>query len=415
MAAVRRWSFWMPAQDHGFLRRVLSWRRAFLTRQGTELLVAAGIAVLFAAGGPTNLGFLLPGLALGGLAAGLLLGALFRPRIEATRELPLPPTAGGVLRYRIRVRNMGAREVRGLSVTEGLLPVGLRMVPEAEGGSASIEHLAAGEEASVTLALHCPERGAFELGPLRAGSSYPSGLIRVAGNTGTPKRLVVHPSFTPQHELEIPAGRRYQPGGIVVSSSVGDSTEFWGTRDYRHGDRIRDIHWASYARTGRLIVKENREEYFVRVGIVLDTALARRERPASLECRISLAAGIADALARRDHIIDLLAAGERLYRLQAGRALARLDNVLELLACVDASPRVDFGMVRARLAEEAGRLSACVFLLGDWDAARADACRGLRETGTGVRAVVVRDGATTLPPEPGVVVVPSSHGMERVR
>src|SRR5438552_2054734 len=69
-------------------------------------------------------------------------------------------------------------------------------------------------------------------------------------------RLLVYPRFTPLESFDVPHGRDYQPGGISVASRVGESTEFFGTRDYREGDRQRDIHWASFARTGKLIVKE---------------------------------------------------------------------------------------------------------------------------------------------------------------
>lgn len=413
--AVRRWSFWMPAQDHGFIRAAIPLSRAFLTPRGRGLLLATLMS--WTLGGPSRspvTATLIPSLTIGGLLAGFIAGLLFRPRAEAERQLPHPPAAGQTLRYRVRVRNVGRRPIRALAVVEGRLPFGLHAAPETE-GDGSLETLAPGESRDVTLAIECPLRGAFELAPLRVGSSYPSGLVRWTRLSGRRQRLVVYPRFLTQREFELPVGRRYQPGGVAVSSDVGDSTEFLGTRDYRPGDRMRDIHWLSYARSGRLIVKEYREEYFVRVGIVLDTELGRREPPGAFEGRVSLAAGIADALARRDHIIELFAAGESLHHLQAGRALARLENVLDMLACVEPAGRVDFGVVEPRLAQLGSALSSCVLLLADWDPRRARLHRTIAESGIGIRTLVVRDGPPSQPLEPGVVLVSPSSCRSRLK
>jgi uncharacterized repeat protein (TIGR01451 family) len=413
--AVRRWSFLMPAQDHGFIRWILARYRARLTPLGRAMLWATALGTLLSAPGTIIGAYYVPAVGIGALLAAWTIGLAFRPRVEARRELPPPPSAGQTLRYQVRLRNRGRHTVKALSVTEGTLPFGLHMVPEHDGGCATTSSLAPGAEVSLSLAVRCMERGAYELKPILAGSAFPSGLIRWPRRGGGGQRLVVYPRFVTQHEFELPVGRRYQPGGIAVSSNVGDSTEFLGTREYRDGDRLRDIHWSSYARSGRLIVKEYREEYFVRVGLVLDTELAAKARPASFERRVSLAAGIADALARRDHIIDLFAAGDKVYRFQTGRALARLDNVLELLACVEPARSVDFTLVESMLVQHADQLSSIVLLLWDWDEERARVCRRLREVGTGVRPIVVRDPPPTAPPEPSVVVVPATAGPELLR
>ena len=42
-------------------------------------------------------------------------------------------------------------------------------------------------------------------------------------------------------------------------------------RDYRPGDPLRRIHWKSWAKTGRPVVKEYQDEFFVRHGLILDT------------------------------------------------------------------------------------------------------------------------------------------------
>ena len=64
---------------------------------------------------------------------------------------------------------------------------------------------------------------------------------------------------------------RYQEGGVALAANIGRSEEFVSLREYRHGDPVRHIHWRSWAKTGKPIVKEFEDEFFVRHALVLDT------------------------------------------------------------------------------------------------------------------------------------------------
>jgi uncharacterized protein (DUF58 family) len=100
---------------------------------------------------------------------------------------------------------------------------------------------------------------------LRGPSVRPTDPLRlVAGRASRlpDQLLIVYPRFYGIEDFPVPVGRRYQPGGIPLSSSTGDAIEFVGTRDYREGDPIRTIHWRSWARRGEPVVKEYQEEYF---------------------------------------------------------------------------------------------------------------------------------------------------------
>jgi len=332
----------------------------------------------------------------------------FRPKVSAIRLLPAPPSAGQILLYSVIVKNMGRRPVRDLSISEGVLPRGLHQLMSYEGCCNTIDLLNPGEQATVKCAFRCDVRGIYELKPLFAGSSFPSGLLRFPRRAGGKEKLIVYPHFIPQTEFAIPFKPVYQPGGIVVSSNVGHSTEFLSTREYRQGDRLRDIHWPSSARTGKLIVKEYLDEYFVRVGIFLDTELTRRETGDSFEMRVSLTAGIADAIAKREYIIDLFVAGERFHHFQMGRALAHLENLLELLACIESVQQVDFTRILPPLQSYLEKLSTMIVLLRDWDDARQRFCRLLEMAGSKIKILVIRDGPLTLSPKRSLTVVPAT-------
>jgi uncharacterized protein (DUF58 family) len=338
---------------------------------------------------------------LAALACAVILGVFFRPRVSLRRKLPPPPSAGDKLEYRVVVRNEGRRTARQLIVEERGLPADVR--PTGEGPL--LAELRPGESAEVTLSLDCRARGAYELGRLQAASAFPSALFKMPGRREAHSdRLLVYPRFSPLQSFEVPHSRQYQPGGIAVASQVGESTEFFGTREWREGDRPRDVHWPSYARTGRLIVKEFQEEYFVRLALVLDVEARAARDEKLLEKALSLAAGIADALARREYIIDLFAAGHEIFHFQAGRALAHVENILEILACLEPGNRFDLAALEAALLSEAGRLSAVVLVMMDWDERRALLVERLKANGIAVRVLSVRPGRAPTGLAPDEVV-----------
>jgi uncharacterized protein (DUF58 family) len=382
----RRWSFFMPPEQHRFIRALDDRYRALLTPPGRALLWAT------LAGGLMTLGGLMRGIVLffafcaAALVAAAVAGAPFKPRLRLTRRLPPPVSAGDSLRYQVVVENVGRRTARMVSIQERDLPPELRPVGEPP----VLDALGPGERAEVTLALACIARGAYELPALQGASAFPSALVKWPSRSRTRDRVLVYPRFTPLEGFEVPHGRNHQPGGIPVASQVGDSAEFFGTRAWHTGDRTRDIHWPSFARTGQLIVKEFQEEYFVRLAMVLDVEARAAAQEKLLERGLSLAAGVADVLARREYIIDLFAAGPEIFHFQAGRALAHFEHILEILACLEPGDRLDIQALEAALLPEAPRLSAVIFLTMDWEPRRSALVRALKDSGVAVRVLSLR-------------------------
>ncbi len=400
-----RWSFFMPAQDHAFLKRFLAYLHAGFTDSGRILVSVLFASACIAAPGLHISAYLLTCLALALLLTAIGFAYFYRPRLSVSRSWLAPPHAGENMIYQVTVKNTGTRPAREISLFERCLPYGLYSAAYDHRVSPPIDALAPGEQRTVTLAMRCRRRGIYHLPPLWAGSSFPSNMFRWLVTVGQTDRLVVYPAFHSQREFRLPFHRVYQPGGIAVSSNVGNSNEFLNTREFRQGDRMRDIHWPSYARTGKLIVKEYVDEYFVRIGLLLDNELLARDNPDSLEQRISMAAGIADALAKKEYIIDLFAAGELLHHFQMGRALAHLDNLLEILACIEGVPKIHFDRLQAGLTPYLRQLSSMIVLLKDWDEERARFCQSLRNLGLSLRVIVIAARPLTRQPDQDITVV----------
>jgi uncharacterized protein (DUF58 family) len=226
--------------------------------------------------------------------------------------------------------------------------------------------------------------------------------------------------------MDIPTGRRYQPGGVALATSVGESFEYFGNREFREGDNIRDIDWRATARmAGTPILREWREEYFLRIAVILDTyippparsaisamptfeALLPRAnsrarilsdmRRADFERAISLSAAVSDYMAGHEYIVDLFGAGPELFRLQSGRGLATNDQVLDILANTAPITTDTLSTLLPQLEEDLPQLTSVVCLFLDWNDSRRAFAESLRERGAGVKVVVVRSGPLTLDP-----------------
>ncbi len=321
-----------------------------------------------------------------------------RPRMALRTRHPHRIGVGQLLAIDIEA----TQQRRGAFVPVGIVPYGLPWALEPwprEGVAAPA--LSRGESATVRLTLRCPRRGVQEWRGFRLETDYPFGLLRAYRNVAEDHRVLVYPSFTPLLRLSIPAGTRYHPGGVAMASNIGNAFEYVGNREYRDGDNVRTIDWRATARLQKPIVREYREEYFLRVGVVLDTYVPRKapaEARANFERAISVCAAVCDYMARSDYIVDLFAAGPNLYHLTAGRSLAYLDQILDILACVDAAAEEPFDTLEPEVIQNLSRITTIVCVFMEWDEARRAFVDRLRREGAGVKVICVRDAACAMDP-----------------
>ncbi len=394
----------MEAIDHRHIRILDDFYRGRFTPFGRAVLLGAVAAVTF----------LLGGLSLGvsahvGFFSALILVAWVgglggRPQVRLRRRLPPPGSAGETWSYDVEVENLGSTCLEGYFVEERALPSELRPAGEA----VALPSLDPGAVVVVRLRLQLRRRGAFRLTELQVASAFPSGLLKSGARVPVDDRVLVYPRFSPMEPFEVPVGRTHQPGGVPAAAKVGESSELLGLRAWREGDRVRDVHWPSFGRTGRLVVREFQEEYFARLALVIDLspavaglsewrrALEATALEAKVEQALSVAAALTDVLARQDFLIDLVAAGDKVQRFTTGRALDHMEHVLELLACLESGDRLDTVALSEALVPEASRLSVVFFVLTGWDPAWRTLIEQVRGLGLAVRVVMA---AGEAPPD----------------
>jgi len=315
--------------------------------------------------------------------------------------------AGEVLPIEVIIEQQGRFPGVDMRVLPDKLPPGLEAVP-VEGAAAPA--ISRGEQARVRLGLYGERRGVYELPGYRVESDFPFALMNAYRCYPLPRRLLVYPRFTPLTELELPAGFREQPGGVALKARQGDSFELLGNREYQQSDSIRNIDWRATARLREPVVREYTQEYYMRVGVILDTHVRKGARAAehdNFERAVSVTAAVSDFMARRQYLVDLFAAGDQLYHLTAGQSLTYLDQILDILAGVESYPREPFSTLEPELGPLLGKVALVICVLLDWNETRRRFIDHLVTQGVAVKAVVVRDVPCALDPYavPGLAVV----------
>ncbi|MBI3106714.1 MAG: DUF58 domain-containing protein [Candidatus Rokubacteria bacterium] len=358
------------------------------------------------------------------LAVAMAASLSFRGRFSVRRFVPRFATVGEPLAYRIVIRNETARVQAGLTLmdeTADPRPAFEELLRAREPGEerrnwfdrtigyprwmwligrnrrariseVPVPALSPRGDGEARVEIVPLRRGPLRLVAVTLGRSDPLGLFRARVTVPAPQSVLVLPRRYPVAALALPGPRKYQQGGVALAASVGDSEEFVALRDYRPGDAVRRIHWKSWARAGRPVVKEFQDEFFVRHALVLDT-FAAPEDSARFEEAVSVAASFACAAPTQDALLDLMFVGAEAYCFTAGRGLAHTDRMLEILACVEPATGLSFRALRDAVMERHASLSGCICVLLGWDDERRDLVGRLGALGVPALVLVIGDGA----------------------
>ena len=411
MIALYKPIYWVIRVTEGLWR----WARRRFTLAG---LVAAGVFLAAGLVGPdieNTVTYQSFSLLLAFLLLGLASCLFFRATFAATRSLPRFGTAGQTLRYRVQIKNLTSKTQTGLTLLEDPAdsrpafpqwlafqlaenrrvrpfriaqrrrgnPFRMATVKETE-----VPPMSARGEAEARVEVLPLRRGILRFAGLTLARPDPLGLFRSFSKIAAPQSVLILPRRYPLPPIALPGAMRYQEGGVALAASVGSSEEFVALREYRHGDPLRHIHWRSWAKTGKPIVKEFEDEFFVRHALVLDT-FDNEPNSELLEEAVSVAASFACTVLTQESLLDLLFVGNQSYCFTAGRGLAHVDQMLEILASVKNCADKHFETLEQLVLNHVSAVSGCVCVLQRWDDARQHLARTLRALGIPLLVLVV--------------------------
>jgi uncharacterized protein (DUF58 family) len=217
-----------------------------------------------------------------------------------------------------------------------------------------------------TVKTRCLQRGRYTLGPLTLTSGDPFGLFQSSRRVDEvgERPFLVYPAT-----VDVPAFAPlvgFLPGGDTIRRRTPYvTTNVAGVRDYAPGDSFNRIHWASTARTGRLISKEFELDPTADVWLFLDLeraaqaeavwarlATEREPRlpwepgpdlflvPSTVEYGVTIVASLAKYFLAQDRAVGFIGYSQHREVIPADRGERQLAKVLETLAVIRPEGRI---------------------------------------------------------------------------
>lgn len=399
--------------------RSTGWR---LTTQGRFALLALLASGVIGLDTQQNLSHLVFSI----LAALFIVAAIFSPRrhsqYQAQRFLPQQVTVGQPFDYRVRVTNNTKYNYRDLFITDKLdgelpsasefehyrdplsdrenifdrivgFPRWARLTERKLGAKEPIgqlDTLSARQHEEIRFSLMPLRRGYLHFSAIGIGSPDTFGLLLRLQGIACKDKLLVLPKRYAIPKIALKGRRHYHQGGVSLASAVGESGELYGIRDYRPRDPLRHIHWRSWARTGKPLVKTFEQEYYVHHALMLDT-FAKGLPSHYFEEAVSIAASFALHVDDQESLLDLMFIGPHRYHLTCGHHVQGVQSLLETLACVKPQYGQSIAELHRLAMEHSSALSnaLCIFL--QWDLQRQNMVGALRARGVNVIALIICD------------------------
>lgn len=311
-----------------------------------------------------------------------------RRRLSASRAHP-----DQSIEAAIDLRNDG-RLPTGTLTIEDACPYALRATSSG-GTRTEIPPIPPGGGRTWAYPMVASSRGHWRVGPLRLVARDPFGVVERARRYASTSELLVYPRVVP-----LPVGPRL---GAHVGSGrsdrrlLGSGDEFHTIREYRTGDDLRRVHWASTARQQRLMVRQHEQAWAPRATLLLDTRAEAHHgvgQHGSFETAVTAAASVLTRLDQDRYDLKLVTTETGKPRLRA----EPLAHHLERLASIETGRRQSMEAALRALPSADGLLMAVLAPSCPDPAADPD-LRALLSSGRrfGAKAALVADSAQASP------------------
>jgi len=340
----------------------------------------------------------------------------FRSKFSATRFLPRIGTAGQALHYRVAIKNLTAKNQAGLMLLEDpanpppAFPEWLafhqaesrRVRPFRPGQrrrkspfrimvakAVEVPALPAHHEAEIPVEILPLRRGTLRFNSVILARPDPFGLFRSFTKVPAAQTVLILPKRYPVPPITLPGALRFQEGGVAPAANAGRDGEFAALREYRQGDPLRHVHWRTWAKTGRPVVKEYEDESFMRHALVLDT-FDNEPHSEIFEEAVSVAASFACTVLTQESLLDLLFVNHQSFGFTAGRGRGQVDEMLKILASARHCADKPFETLERLVLNHILAVNGCICVFLKWDEARKKFAEKLRRPGVALLVLVIR-------------------------
>lgn len=349
---------------------------------------------------------------------------LIQFRFKATRLLPRFGTVGEPFPYQVVIQNLSPQPQKGLKLVETFAapfpsfrefiqikrryPVGNQWRPhwrrylvEQQWAKAHLQDLPPLSTKGKTKAM-------VEILPLRRGSLHletitlacpdPLGLIYKHHTYDVGQSLCILPQRYQLLPLNLSQASQYQSGETLRTSAVGEALEFRSLRDYRAGDPTNKIHWKSWAKVGRPIVKEQQDETAIHNALILDTFQLEPHSPLFEEA-IAVAISFLMQEQPEASLLDVIYAAADPRLVTVGKGLRQRAQIIETVATLNPNPHRELECLNPILQSRLSRLSGCFCILLGFDDTRYAFLKMLSQYGIPIKAICLSDLSLHMDPQ----------------
>lgn len=153
-----------------------------------------------------------------------------------------------------------------------------------------IGSLGPGKSQNQIVEFRATARAVLQVGPLRICKGDPFGLVRREQSMSQAVNVYIHPKTIRLNPLDSGQFRDLEggPSGQVVD----DDLDFYGLREYRSGDDMRNVHWLSSAKTGTMMIRQYEATKRTDTSITLGVNPSDYRDENEFELAVSLAASV---------------------------------------------------------------------------------------------------------------------------
>ena len=417
----------LPHRLFCFSYTVKQWLTRRFTTSGLGVLICLFIAAIVGIDTKRTMAYQIFTFLLSILIIAIIYSLRFRDRLTVTRTLPRFGTVGVKLQYPITVHNRTNKQQIGLKIRENFADPRpswsefkvflrsyprkhrfvslsvmyyrwLKLVARRQGATTKTVNVSSIRPRSTTkvmVELEPSYRGIVRLTGVTIARPDPFGLFNACQTSALPQSFLILPKRYQVPPIQLPGTRKAQSGSISLASSVGDSEEFVSLRDYRPGDPLRKIHWKSWAKTDKPIIREEQEQFFVRHALILDT-FQQAKYSDILEEAVAVAASFGCDFQTQESLLDLMFVANEAYCFTSGRGLGTTEQMLEILAGVTPCNDKSFESLTSTVMNRVSMLSGCICVLIAWDEERKKLIQYLQALNIPTLVLIITDETSTL-------------------
>ncbi len=221
-----------------------------------------------------------------------------------------------------------------------------------DGSIHNILSIGSGEKKTVSFTISVPLRGDYHISHIYMRTRDPMGIFRTERKFERPTSVHVLPA---QEEMKQGKIRPRYPKnrlGNISSKAVGVGTEFFALREYRAGDRMRDINWKATAKNLEPITNDFEGEMSGDVILIVDGFKGSNigsVRDNTFGASVRAAATLSSNILADRNRVGLIVLGERLSWIYPGYGREQYYKILSQLSSLVSGGLWQLGDVQSLL------------------------------------------------------------------